>query len=68
MEIIDLKEKIGYLKNYYIVFILNEDVLKMEIGFLIRDVFNIVVSYIERFKDEINYFVGWRVELIRFED
>ena len=68
MEITDLKEKIGYLKNHYTVSTLNEDVLKMETGLPTRDVFNIVVSYTERFKDEINYFAGWRVESIRFED
>ena len=67
-EITDLKEKIGYLKNHYTVSTLDEDVLKMETGLPTRDVFNIVVSYTERFKDQINYFAGWRVESIRFED
>ncbi|XP_068742187.1 uncharacterized protein [Montipora capricornis] len=40
----------------------------METGLPTRDVFNIVVSYTERFKDQINYFVGWKVESITFED
>ena len=56
------------MKNYYIVPTLNEDVLKMETGLATRDVFKIVVSYTEWFKDQINYFAGWRFESIRFED
>ena len=63
-----MKEKIRYLKNYYIVPTLNEDVLKMATGLATRDVFKIVVSYTEWFKDQINYFAGWRFESIRFED
>ena len=67
-EITDLKEKIGYLKKHYTVSAVDEDVLKMETGLPTRDVFNIVVSYTERFKDQIIYFAGWRVESIKFED
>ena len=67
-EITDLKEKIGYLKNHYTVSTLDEHVLKMETGHPTRDVFNIVVSYTESFKDQINYLAGWRVESIAFED
>lgn len=40
----------------------------MEIGFLMKDVFNIVVFYVLRFKDCIVYYFGWRVEFINFED
>lgn len=40
----------------------------MEIGFLIKEVFNIVVFYVLRFKDFINYFFGWKVEFINVED
>ena len=57
-EITDLKEKIGYLKNHYTVSTLDEDVLKMETGLATRDVFNIVVRYTERIKDQINYSAG----------
>ena len=53
-------------KKHYTVSTLNEDVLKMETGLATWDVFNIVVSYTERVKDQINYFAGWRVTSIRF--
>ena len=62
-EITDLKEKMGYLKNHYTVFTLDEDVLKMEAGLATRDIFNSVVSYAERLKDQINYLASWRVEI-----
>ena len=48
--------------------ILDEDVLKMKTGLATRDVFNIVVSYTERIKDQITYFSRRRVELMTFED
>ena len=67
-EIIDLKEKNGYLQKHYTVSTLNEDVLRMETGLPTKDVFHIVVNYIIRFKQSINYFAGWRVESISFED
>ena len=53
----------GYLKNHYTVFTLDEDVLKMEAGLATRDIFNSVNSYAERLKDQINYLAGWRVEI-----
>ena len=40
----------------------------MEIGLPTNDVFHIVVNYTMRFKQFINYFSGWRVESISFED
>ena len=47
---------------------LDEDVLKMKTGLATRDVFNIVVSYTERIKDQITYFSRRRVESMTFED
>lgn len=40
----------------------------METGLPTKDVFHIVVNYTIRFKQSINYFAGWRVESISFED
>ena len=67
-EIIDLKEKKGYLQKHYTVSTLNQDVLRMETGLPTKDVFHIVVNYTIRFKQSIDYFAGWRVESISFED
>ena len=67
-EIIDQKEKNDYIKKHYTVSTLSEDVLKMETGLPTREVFHIVVNYADRFKQSINYFAGWRVQSISFED
>lgn len=67
-EIIDLQEKKGYLQKHYTVSTLSEDVLRMETGLPTKDVFHIVVNYTIRFEQSINYFAGWRVESISFED
>lgn len=40
----------------------------METGLPTKEVFEIVVRYALRFKDSINYFAGWTVESISFED
>ena len=40
----------------------------METGLPTKEIFNIVVKYAYRFKDPINYFSGWKVESISFED
>lgn len=47
---------------------LSDDVLRMETGLPTKEVFNIVVKHVLRFKDDINYFSGWKVEAINFED
>jgi len=39
----------------------------METGLATKEVFNIVVKHPLRFKDDINYFSGWKVESIYFE-
>ena len=42
---------------------MDEDVLKVEAGLTTRDIFNSVVSYAVRLKDQINCLAGWRVEI-----
>lgn len=47
---------------------LSEDALRMETGLPTKDVFHIVVNYADRFEQSINYFPGWRVQSISFEN
>lgn len=47
---------------------LEGDVKRMETGLPTKEVFNIVVNHAIRFKDSVNYFAGWNVESISFED
>ena len=67
-DLTDLKQKTDYLHKHYTVSVLGEDVLKIETGFPTKEVFLIVVKYTGRFKQSINYFAGWKVESISFED
>ena len=43
-------------------------VICMETGLPNKDIFQIVVSYVERFKDSVNYFYNWKVECLSLED
>ena len=47
---------------------LNEEVIRMETGIPTKNLFFLVVGYAARFKDDISYFHGWKVESIKFED
>ena len=47
---------------------LEGDVIRMETGLRTKEVFNNVVNHALRFKDSVNYFAGWNVESISFED
>ena len=47
---------------------LEGDVIRMETGLPTKEVFNIVVKHALRFKDCVNYFAGWKVESISYED
>lgn len=67
-EMIDQKGKNDYVQKHYTVSTLSEEVLKMETGLPTKEVFQIVVNYAARFKQSINYFAGWRVQSISFED
>lgn len=40
----------------------------MESGLTTKDVFDIVVRHVTRFKDSIIYFSGWKVHSIKLED
>ena len=47
---------------------LNEEVLRMETGIPTKKLFLLIVAYVTRFKENITYFYGWKVESINFED
>ena len=55
-------------RNKYTVSVLEGDVIRMETGLPTKEVFNIVVKHALRFKDCVNYFAGWKVESISYED
>ena len=44
------------------------EVIGMETGLLTKEVFNIVVGYVTRFKDDIKYYAKWKVESIEPKD
>lgn len=64
-ELKGLEGELQYKSMRYTVARLEEDVTRMKTGLPTKKVFNIVVNYALRFKDSINYFVGWNVELIK---
>ena len=64
----NLEDKLDYKNRCYTVTELPGDVVRMETGLPTKEVFDIVVRHALRFKDSINYFAGWRVESIIFED
>ena len=64
----NLEEKVKYKTWCYRVTELSDDVVRMETGLPTKEVFEIVVRHALRFKDSINYFAGWKVESISFED
>ena len=65
-------EKVNELKKgqnrFYSAGNLNEEVLSMERGILTKKLFFLIVAYVTRFKEDIAYFYGWKVESINFED
>lgn len=67
-ELESYKERMAYVTNHYSASRLSEDVIRMETGLPTKEVFNIVVLYALRFKDSINYYYGWCVDMISFED
>lgn len=67
-ELESYKERMAYVTNHYSASRLSEDVIRMETGLPTKEVFNIVVLYALRFKDSINYYYGWCVNMISFED
>ena len=67
-ELKELEHKVHYKRKRYTVSELEGNVIRMETGLPTREVFDIVVKHALRFKDSINYFAGWKVESISFED
>ena len=67
-ELKELNQTVQYKRNKYTVSALEGDVIRMETGLPTKEVFNIVVNHALRFKDSENYFAGWNVESISFED
>jgi len=67
-ELKNLEDRLHYKNRCYTVTELPGDVIRMETGLPTKEVFDIVVRHTLRFKDSINYFAGWKVESITFED
>ena len=64
------KESAGnsYYRERYSVKNLSDDVVRMETGLPNRQIFDIVVGYVRRFEDFLNYFAGWKVDCLTLED
>ena len=62
----ELDQTVQYKR--YTVSALEGDVIRMETGLPTKEVFNNVVKHALRFKDCMNYFAGWKVESISYED
>ena len=67
-ELKELDQTVQYKRNKYTVSVVEGDVIRMETGLPTKEVFNIVVKHALRFKDCVNYFAGWKVESISYED
>ena len=67
-ELKELDQTVQYKRDKYTVSALEGDVIRMETGLPTKEVFNIVVKHALRFKDCVNYFAGWKVESISYED
>lgn len=67
-ELKNLEDTLHYKNRCYTVTGLPGDVIRIETGLPTKEVFDIVVKHALRFKDFINYFGGWKVESIIFED
>ena len=63
-----LKKEQEYAKKIYSIHDLKENVVCMETGIPTKNVFWIIVHYAKRFENDINYYLGWKVEGIKFED
>ena len=67
-ELEETKQKEKYAGKCYTVANLRERIVCMETGLPNNDIFQIVVSYVERFEDSVNYFYNWKVGCLSFED
>ena len=64
----DLQERVKYKSKCYTVSELPENGIIMETGLPTKEVFKKIVRHASNFKDSINYFRGWKVESVIFED
>ena len=64
------KERAGnlYHRERHSVKGLSDDVVRMETGLPNKQIFKIVVAYVRRFEDFLNYFAGWKVDCLALED
>ena len=67
-ELTKQKELSGYQREHYSVANLSTEVIRMETGIPTKEVFDIIVNYVARFKGDINYYSRWKVEAISLED
>ena len=62
------EEKDKYHRNLYSVDSVSSEVLRMETGVPTREVFDIVLGCVTRFRDDIKYYSNWKVESIELKD
>ena len=69
-EISNLHNIIKYKIRVYSVSFLSEKVIGMESGVHTKQIFDIIVNCVARFRGNINYYNGWQVQedLVRLED
>lgn len=67
-ELTEREQTEHYQRNRYSVSAISPEVIRMETGLPTKEVFDIFVKYTQRFQGSINYFFGWKVTSISFED
>lgn len=67
-ELKQQEQSTQYKKGHYSASTLSSEVIRMETGLPTKEVFQIVVNYVSRFKNSVSYYAGWRVESVSFED
>ena len=67
-ELTKHKQLSGYQREHYSVANLSTEVIRIETGLPTKEIFHITVNYVARFKENINYYSGWKVEAIALED
>ena len=67
-ELEETKQKEKYARKCYTVANLSDRVICMDTGLPNKDIFQVVVSNVERFKDSVDYFYNWKVECLSLED
>jgi len=67
-ELENLKDKDSTKQPLYSASNINDEVIRMETGLPNKNMFKIVVKYVESHKHVINYHSGWRVVALSIED